>query len=266
MKRLRKVSVNDLRANYSQHQKSEQDKNEWMGFYILRPLSFYPTAFFMNIGMTANQTTWISLIILLAGCFCLAVGSYLATITGAVLLNVWLILDFVDGNIARYEKTSSRYGEFIDALGAFLAHLSLFAAGVGFYVSQSSLLLSGLDWPTETYSAVILILGSIASLAAIWIRLVYQKFKNTFPAMNFEKHDVLKVRGSASISARLMQIGHNLLNLSGLLLPAFLLAAALKLIDVFLVFVAIANMSILVITLFRVFGMAKEQDALEHAE
>lgn len=265
MKRLKKVSVNDLRSNYRQHQKSEQDKNELMGFYVLRPLSFYPTAFFMNIGLTANQTTWISLVVLLAGCLFLAAGSYIAAITGAALLNVWLILDFVDGNIARYEKTSSLYGEFIDALGAFLAHLSLFAAGVGFYVSQSSLVLSSLEWPTERYSAAILVLGSIASLAAIWIRLVYQKFKNTFPAMNFEKHDVLNLRGSASISAMFLQIGHNLLNLSGLLLPAFLLAAALRLLDVFLIFVAIANMAILLITLSRVLGIAKKQDALDHA-
>ena len=197
MRRLKKVSVIELRLDYRQHQKSEQDKNELMGFYIMRPLSFYPTAVAMNFGLTANQITWISLIVVLVGCFLLAVGNYWTALTGAALLNIWLILDFVDGNIARYEKACSRYGEFIDALGAFLAHLSFFAAGVGFYVSRNSSLLSSFEWPTEGYSALILILGSIASLAAIWIRLIYHEFKNTFPTSNFQKHDVLSVRDTA---------------------------------------------------------------------
>lgn len=266
MRRLKNISVNELRSNYKQHQKLEQDKNELMGFYIVRPLSFYPTAICMNIGLTANQTTWISLVVLVAGCFLLAVGNYWTAFTGAALLNIWLVLDFVDGNIARYEKACSLYGEFIDALGAFLAHLSFFAAGVGFYVSRNSLLFSTFEWPMERYSAVILILGSIASLAAIWIRLVYQKFKNTFPASNFEKHDVLSVRDTASIPAMLLNLGHNLVNLSGLLLPVFFLAAAFRLLDVFLIFVAIANTSILAITLLRVLRLAKEQDVVDYAE
>jgi phosphatidylglycerophosphate synthase len=260
------ITVNELRSDYRRHRKSTQDKNELMGYYIVRPLSFYPTAVFMNIGLTANQTTWISLIVLLVGCFLLAVGNYLTALAGAALLNIWLVLDFVDGNIARYEKTCSRYGEFIDAMGAYLAHLSFFAAGVGFYVSRNSLLLSSFEWPVEEYSAVILILGSIASLAAIWIRLIFQKFKNTFPDLNFEKSEILSVRSTASISAVLLNLGHNLVNLSGLLLPVFFLAAAFRLLDVFLIFVAIANTSVVAITLFRVLTLAKELDALDDAE
>ena len=239
MRGPRKISVNELRLDYRQHQKLEEDKNELMGFYIWRQLSFYPTAVSMNIGLTANQITWISLIVLLVGCFLLAVGDYMTALAGTALLNIWLILDFVDGNIARYEKSCSRFGELIDALGAYVAHLSFFAAGVGFYVSRDSLLLSRFELPAEGYSAVILILGAIASLAAIWIRLIYQKFKNTFPTLNYEKSDVLAVRHTESISAVLMNLGHNLFNLSGFLLPVFFLAVPLRLLDVFLVLVAI---------------------------
>ncbi len=262
----KKMSVNELRSDYRKHPKLEQDKNELMGFYVWRPLSFYPTALFMNIGLTANQTTWISLIILAMGCLFLAVGNYLTALAGAALLNVWLVLDFVDGNIARYEKACSRYGEFIDALGAFLAHLSFFAAGVGYYMSQNSLLIASIEWPSERYAAVILILGSIASLSAIWIRLVYHKFKNTFPTSDFEKHDVVSVRDTSSVPAALLHVGHNFVNLSGLLLPVFLFAAAFRCLDVMLIFVAIANTSILVITLFRVLKIAKEQDAPNFVE
>lgn len=261
MRRGNKVSVDELRSNYRQHAKLELDKNELMGYYVVRPLSFYPTAFFMNLGLTANQTTWISLAVLLIGGFFLAAGNYLAAIAGAALLNLWLVLDFVDGNIARYENNCSHYGEFIDALGAFMAHLSFFAAGIGFYISRDSLLSSSVDWPMERYAVVILILGSVASLSAIWIRLVYQKFKNTFPTSDFEKQDVVSVQNSSSVAELFLHLGHNFVNLSGFLLPVFLIAAVFRLLDIFLIFIALANMLILMITLFRVLRVANELDA-----
>jgi len=265
MRRIKKISVNELRSNYREHLKSKQDKNELMGFHIVRPLSFYPTALSMNIGLTANQTTWISLYVLLAGCLLLAVGSYLTAVTGAVLLNVWLILDFVDGNIARYEKSCSRYGEFIDAMGAYIAHLSFFTAGIGFYISRDSLLLSNFTLPVDQYAVAILITGSIASITAIWIRLIYQKFKNTFDDSDFEKENVLDVREKDSVFKMLLNLGHNLVNLSGLLLPVFLFAAAFRLLDAFLIFIAFANTSIVAITLVRVLRLAKNLDAKNYS-
>lgn len=259
MKRSIPVSVNDLRSNYRQHQKSTLDKNELVGYYLFRPLSFYPTALFMNNGFTANQTTWISIVALLLGCLLLAVGNYSATVAGALLLNVWVILDFVDGNIARYEKTTSRYGELIDALGAFLAHLAFFAAGIGFYFSHqgsqtSEGMLPGLP-------AAVLILGGIASLSAIWIRLVYQKFRNTFPELDVEKHEVIEVQDRGSLYSLVLHLGHNLVNLSGLLLLLLLAAAVFDMIDVFIILLAAANTAILVITLSRIVRLAKEQDS-----
>lgn len=262
---IRKVSVKELREDYRQHSKSDQDRNEWLGYHVFRPLSFYPTALFMKLGFTANQTTWLSLAVLALGCLSLSVGEYMTTVAGALMLNIWLVLDFVDGNIARYVRTCSRYGEFIDALGAFLAHWSFFAAGIGFYFSQNSRMLEGMDIVPERYATLILITGAIASLSAVWIRLIYHKFRTSFPASDFKKHDVLRVRDRSSVSARLMYLGHNLVNLSGLLLPAFLIAAALRLLDVFLILVAIANVLILGITLYRLLRIARTQDGMKNA-
>jgi len=258
-----RISAEDIRSDYKQHHKSEQDKNELMGYYVIRPLSFYPTALFMNRGYTADQTTWISIVALLLGCLLLSIGNHVVTVAGAVLLNVWVILDFVDGNIARYEKASSRYGELIDALGAFLAHLVFFAAGIGFYFSGEDSLVPGSTW--QSYPAVILILGAIASISAIWIRLVYHKFRNTFPGTEFEKHEVVKVRDTSSKSAWVMHLGHNLVNLSGFLLPLLLAAAVYELIDAFIILMAFANTAILLITLKRILRLAKERQS-SHAQ
>jgi len=261
MKSANPISVNDIRSNYREHRKSEQDKNELVGYYIFRPLSFYLTPVFMNRGITANQTTWISIVALLAGFILLAIGDYAATIVGAVLLNVWVILDFVDGNIARYEQLSSRYGELIDALGAFLAHLVFFAAGVGFYFYRDGASLSAPSW--QHYPVLVLILGCVASLSAIWIRLVYHKFRNTFPDPEFEKTEVVKIRETHSPSAILLLLGHNLVNLSGLLLPLLLLAAIFGRTDIFIILLALANLSILAITLRRILRLAKKRDSSE---
>ena len=111
------------------------------------------------------------------------------------------------------------------------------------------------------YPVVILILGAVASVSAIWIRLVYHKFRNTFPETGLEKHEVVKVRDTSSKSAWLMHLGHNLVNLSGFLLPLLLMAAIFELIDAFLILMAFANTAILLITLKRIIRLAKERDS-----
>jgi phosphatidylglycerophosphate synthase len=213
----------------------------------------------MKLGLTANQTTGLSLLVLLLGCACLAVGSYPAVIAGTVFVNLWLVLDFVDGNIARYERSSSHYGEFIDAMGAFTAHTAFFAAGAGFYIARDSLIYAKFSF-TADYAFLVFLAGSIASLTAIWIRLLYQKFKNTFPDSDIEKHDAL-IDGEATSSFRtILRIGHNLINLSGLLLPVFFLAALFRVLDVFLFAVAAANSLILVITTIRLLKRGARAD------
>jgi phosphatidylglycerophosphate synthase len=261
MNRPNTIAAGDIRSDYKRHSKSEQDKNELMGYYVFRPLSFYLTAMFMNRGFTADQTTWVSIVALLIGCLFLVIGTYATTVVGAALLTIWVILDFVDGNIARYEKTSSRYGELIDALGAFLAHLSFFAAGIGFYFSRQEMLLSGSI--SRVYPVLILILGGIASLSAIWIRLVYHKFNNTFPEAEVGKNEVVTVRDTSSMSALVLHLGHNFVNLSGFLLPYLLITAVLDRIDLFIIPLAFANLSILAITLVRILRLAKKHDASE---
>jgi hypothetical protein len=146
MKRLNHISVHDVRLNYHSHeQKVAEDKEGWYGYYI-RQISFYPTALFLNLGISANQATWISMIVLILGCLLLAVGDHMSAIVGALLVNSWFILDYVDGDIARYKKSSSAYGDFIDMLGHYIAGgLLFFAVGVGSYLHSERLLMGFLD-------------------------------------------------------------------------------------------------------------------------
>ena len=258
--------MDELRASYRSQEKSTLDRSELMGYYVFRPLSFYPTAWFMNMGLSANQTTWISIVVLIIGCLLLAAGSYAGVVVGAILVNCWIVLDFVDGNIARYRKASSRYGEFIDALGASICHLTYFAAGIGFFLSGADRIFFDAYSMSDSYPTLILAIGAVASLSAVWIRLVYQKFKNTFPDSEFEKRDVVNMQAKRSLLSRAFKLGHNLVNLSGLLLPVLLVAAILQLVDVLLIILAAANSMILIFVLARVLRMAKDYDAADPSE
>lgn len=247
------VSVRSLRAHYRQQDKAEQDKHEILGYYVFRPLSFYPTAWFLKLGISANQTTWISIAILVAGCLLLATGEYASVMIGALLVNAWIVLDFVDGNIARYQQTFSAYGEFLDALGASVAYLAFFAAGVGGYLNPDLLgILQSLNALTELDPAIPLIAGAWASLAAIWIRVVYQKFRNTFPGSDFQRYDVVGTGAPASFLGKARIAAHNLLDLSGFILPLLLLSVAVKILGLFLIAVAMANTIIVIIALAQI--------------
>jgi hypothetical protein len=60
-----------------------------------------------------------------------------------------------------------------------------------------------------------------------------------------------------------MHIGHNLVNLSGFLLPLLLAAALFNMIDIFIVILAVSNMAILAISLIRILRMAREREFAE---
>lgn len=257
MESSRPVTVRDLREDHRKHAKAQEDKKESWGYYVVRPLSFYPTALFLRLGISANQATWISVFFLCIGLGMLSAGPYWSVLLGATLVNVWLVLDFIDGNIARYQQTSSAYGEFIDALGAFLAYFLFFAAGIGAYRNPDLLLVSRYpSGATALDPAAFLVLGSWASLTAVWIRLVYQKFKNTFPKKEFQRYEVLETRERASTVGSILQAGNNLIDLSGLLLPFLLLSAALRVMDVFLVVMALANTLVLAVSLAKILRSA----------
>jgi hypothetical protein len=88
------------------------------GFYstfVLRRLSWRLTGLAERTGLTPNQVTLISFAIGLIAAGCLAVGGRGWAVTGAVLLQVCLVVDCVDGELARYRRRFSRFGAWLDA-------------------------------------------------------------------------------------------------------------------------------------------------------
>lgn len=112
-------------------------KGNWYVRTILRDAALPVTRLLLHTPITANQVTLISLAVALFGMFILMFPGPAAFFLGAFLLQLWYYLDHVDGQIARYRKTASLTGRFLDFLTHHIVHPALFFA-LGFYCSVVS--------------------------------------------------------------------------------------------------------------------------------
>ncbi len=93
-----------------------------------RAVSIYPSMLLAHAGITANQVTIAWVFAGLVGVVALGWTSYAVRVTGALLLQVSYLFDFVDGEVARLQKCTSKRGFLLDLLGHGLIKASLFLA------------------------------------------------------------------------------------------------------------------------------------------
>ena len=119
------MSIEEIRGSWSDEKKAFNRQFPW-NYYVSRPLSFYVTWVFLRLSITANQATWISLVAGLMGAVCFMSGNTDAFVAGALLFNLFLVLDGVDGNIARVTGSSSSAGKFYDIATGLVVETSFF--------------------------------------------------------------------------------------------------------------------------------------------
>jgi hypothetical protein len=89
------------------------------GFFsvlVLRRLSKPLTWLAVRVGATPNQVTLASFAIGLLAAYFFAQGDFWSLIVGAVLLQVSIVVDCVDGELARYTRQFSELGAWLDAI------------------------------------------------------------------------------------------------------------------------------------------------------
>lgn len=135
-----------------------------------RQVAFYWAAFAANKGISANTVSYFSMYVGIAACLLFLFNKPMAII-GAILVNVWLILDCTDGNLARSVK-SQPFGEFADGISSYVI-VGFLCTTMGYYVFNNGgyLVAAGTPW--------IILVGAIASSADTMMRLIYQKYKST---------------------------------------------------------------------------------------
>lgn len=163
----KKITVKYLRESMPEWKKK---KDPLLIRLITRPLSFYISAFLANHGVSANTVSYFSGYIAIFGACCFLCNLHFMNILGAAFVFIWLILDCVDGNLARSVK-SQPFGEFADALSSYIL-IALLITFIGYaaYNEGGLLVSAGHPW--------IILLGAIASSSDTLMRLIYQKYKN----------------------------------------------------------------------------------------
>jgi phosphatidylglycerophosphate synthase len=111
IKRMQTQSIPRLRLNLA-----NRANDGFFSVFVLRRLSKILTWFAVRIRATPNQVTIASLAIGLYAAFLFAQGDSLSMLLGAVLLQFSLIVDCVDGELARYTRKFSELGAWLDAI------------------------------------------------------------------------------------------------------------------------------------------------------
>jgi phosphatidylglycerophosphate synthase len=117
-------------------EKERANKQTVWEHYFARKIAFLIAPFFLRLGFSANQISFLSMAAGIMGAVLIALGSFRLIILGGILMQIWLILDKTDGLVARTKKTTSKMGKFLEefngSLMAVLFFLSIGIAASGF--------------------------------------------------------------------------------------------------------------------------------------
>jgi len=187
----------------------------------------------LRLGISANQTTLIGLIVGIIGCVFLAFGSYWAAITGAALVNIAFLLDVMDGNVARYSNSPTKYGDYLDRMAsAFITPLMFITVGVGVfnhpepYLNSLSQIFLGADIDRSIY----LVLGLLIALLSTFGFLVSANLWAVFSQKPIDFYGP-EARHGVSLWGIIYKVG---LGVNSLIWPLLLVAAVTKSLSIFL--------------------------------
>ncbi len=136
-------------------QNSKTETMDWYSKIFYRNISIYITKLLLHTSITANHVTLFTIVLGLAAGILFSFGTYPHILAGALLLQLWLIFDCVDGEIARYRGTAGICGKYIESLDHCITEpFTVVCVGYGLYV-----LLDDVS---------IFVLGVLVALLMVW--------------------------------------------------------------------------------------------------
>ena len=97
----------------------------WAGKLYMRRLSPYLTRLLLRTGISANGVTWLMILAGVAAAGVLALPGLLPAIGAVVLIQLQLLLDCSDGEVARWRGEKSVLGVYLDRIGHWLTEGAL---------------------------------------------------------------------------------------------------------------------------------------------
>jgi phosphatidylglycerophosphate synthase len=132
-------SVAELRAATQPPEIFERNSGEhWAGRLYVRRVSPYATRLFLRLGFSPNAVTWLFVATGLAAAAVLATGGVAAAAGAFLLIQLQILLDCSDGEVARWQKRFSVRGIYLDRVGHYLTETALPIA-LGVAVDELSL-------------------------------------------------------------------------------------------------------------------------------
>ena len=121
-----KPSVAELRAATQPPEIFERNSGEhWAGRLYVRRFSPYATKLFLRLGLSPNAVTWLFIATGLAAAAVLSLGGVAAAAGAFGLIQLQILLDCSDGEVARWQRRFSVRGIYLDRIGHYLTETAL---------------------------------------------------------------------------------------------------------------------------------------------
>ena len=132
-----------------------------MGRLYMREISLRIDRHLVNTRVTPNQLTYLMTVFGVLAAPALLVPGIAGAVLGVVMVQLYLLLDCVDGEIARWKQQFSLSGVYLDRVGAYLCDAAVL---VGFGLRAADLWGGGrIDWLWA-------FLGTLAALGAVLVK------------------------------------------------------------------------------------------------
>ncbi|MDA2812459.1 CDP-alcohol phosphatidyltransferase family protein [Nocardiopsis sp. RSe5-2] len=123
---MSKPSVAEVRAGgQPEGVKERVNEEHWAGRLYMRDLSPYLSTVFVRLGVPPNPITYLMMAFgVLAGAV-VAFGGLWSALLAFAMVQVYLLLDCVDGEVARYTGRTSTAGIYLDRIGHYVSEIAL---------------------------------------------------------------------------------------------------------------------------------------------
>lgn len=115
--------------------------------YVIRSLSLRLSAVWCRLGITPNQITAVNILVGIAACVLVPLGTYTGFALAGALMFVQVVLDSCDGEVARLRFLSSKFGMWLDNVSddvidnVFVAMLAVGVGGVWTWIGITAAVL-----------------------------------------------------------------------------------------------------------------------------
>ncbi|WP_407562759.1 CDP-alcohol phosphatidyltransferase family protein [Streptomyces sp. 184] len=141
--------------------KDRRSGEHWAGRLYMREISLRVDRHLVNTRVTPNQLTYVMTLAGVLAAPALLVPGIPGALLGVLMVQMYLLLDCVDGEVARWKQQFSIGGVYLDRVGAYLCDAAVL---VGFGLRAAD------PWGDGSVDWLWAFLGTLAALGAVLIK------------------------------------------------------------------------------------------------